>query len=96
MNILQQTLKEMNHSFSSNEFSKKAQKNGLSKQEINSGAISYFLHSNAVQGNTRRRWRKHDGLTSDKNTSDKIMDAIYFLKSHGYKVFKPVSDWIEI
>ena len=96
MEILKKTLSEMNFTFSSNEFSKKAQKNGLSKQEVNNGVIALFLHRNAVQGETRRMWRKHNGLTSDKQKSDKIMEAIDLLKSNGYKILKPVSDWVEL
>ncbi|HRH85043.1 MAG TPA: hypothetical protein PK210_12465 [Bacteroidia bacterium] len=96
MEILKKTLSEMNFTFSSNEFSKKAKKNGLSKREIDNGVIALFLHRNAVQGETRRMWRKHNGLTSDKHKSDKIMDAIDLLKTNGYKILKPVSDWIEL
>jgi hypothetical protein len=50
MEILKKTLSEMNFTFSSNEFSKRAQKNGLSKKEVNYGVIALFLHRNAVQG----------------------------------------------
>jgi len=96
MDILKKTLDEMNYSFSSNEFSKKARKNGLSKREVDNGVIALFLHRNAIQGETRRMWRKHNGLKSDKDKSDKIMEAIDLLKSNGYKILKPVSDWIEI
>ena len=96
MDILKKTLDEMNFSFSSNEFCKKARKNGLSKREVDNGVIAFFLHKNAVQGYTRRMWRKHNGLTSDKKLSDKIMEAIDLLKSNGYKVLKPVTDWIDV
>jgi hypothetical protein len=96
MEILKKTLGEMNFSFSSNEFSKKARKNGLSKQEIDNGVIALFLHRNAVQGETRRMWRKHNGLTSDKKLQDKIMEAIDLLKENGYKIMKPVTDWIDV
>jgi hypothetical protein len=96
MEILKKTLSEMSSTFSSNEFSKQAQKNGLSKREINNGVIASFLHRNAVQLETRRMWRKKDGLSSEKEKSDKIKEAIDLLKSNGYKVLKPVIDWVEI
>lgn len=97
MDILKKTLDEMKFYFSSNEFSKKARKNGLSKQQVNNGAIAFFLHRNAVQGETRRMWRKHNkGLTPNYELSDKIMEAIDLLKANGYKIMKPVSDWIEV
>lgn len=96
MDILKKTLEEMNFSFSSNEFSKKAQKNGLSKQDINNGAIALFLHRNAVQGETKRMWRKRNGLTGFKEKSDSIMEAIDLLKSNGYTILKQITDWIEV
>lgn len=86
----------MSSTFSSNEFSKQAQKNGLSKKEINNGAIALFLHQNAVQLETRRMWRKRSDLTSDNQKSDRIKEAIDLLKSNGYKILKPVTDWVEI
>jgi len=94
MNILKKTLSEMNFTFSSNEFSKQAKKNGLSQQEINNGAIALFLHRNSVQGETKRMWRKGNSITSHNPKTDKITEAINLLKSHGYKILKPVSDWI--
>jgi hypothetical protein len=96
MEILKKTLSEMNFSFSSNEFSKRAKKNGLSKMEIANGAIAMFLHRNAVQGETRRMWRKHNGILLETPKTDQIMEAIALLKSQGYKVLKPVSDWVEL
>ena len=96
MDILNKTLSEMKFTFSSNEFSKKAKKNGLSKQEVNNGVIALFLHRNAVQADTRRMWRKHNEITSDKHKSDEIMRAIDLLKANGYRILKPVSDWMEL
>jgi hypothetical protein len=96
MDILNKTLSEMNFTFSSNEFSKKAKKNGLSQQEINNGAIALFLHRNSVQGETKRMWRKGNGITSHNLNPDKITAAINLLKSHGYKILKPISDWVEL
>jgi len=96
MDILQKTLDEMEFSFSSNQFSKKARKNGLSKQEISNGIIAIFLHRNAIQGNTRRMWRKSNTLDSPKKIEDKIAEAIDLLKSSGYKILKPINEWIEL
>lgn len=89
--ILKKTFGEMKSVFSSNEFSKKAKKNGLSEKEIANGAIALFLHRNAIQMESRRMWKKHNGV----NLND-LSDAIQLLKSHGYKVMKPVNDWVEV
>lgn len=94
--ILKKTLDEMNFKFSSNEFSTNAKKNGLAKYEINNGVIADYLHKNAVQLKTRRTWSKKNRIVSDKKTSDKIMDAIDLLKENGYKILKPVTDWIDV
>lgn len=89
--ILKKTLAEMKSVFSSNEFSKKAKKNGLSEKEIANGVIALFLHQNAIQMDSRRMWKKYNGV----NLND-LSDAIQLLKSHGYKVMKPVNDWVEV
>ncbi len=96
MEILQKTLGQMRVSFSSNEFSKKARKNGLTDFEVANGVIATFLHRNAIQGETRRTWSKRINLTPNKSNSDKLMDAITLLKDNGYRVLKPVSEWQEV
>ena len=96
MDILNKTLSEMNFTFSSNEFSKKDQKNGLSQMEVDNGIIAFFLHRNAVQLGTTRMWRKKNVVSSDKQKSDEITIAIDLLKSKGYKISKPVTEWVEL
>jgi len=98
MEILKKTLDQMGSTFSSNEFSKRAQRNGLTKHEINNGVISLFLHRNAIQGHTRRMWRKEKAINIDRQkVEDTSIDyAIKLLKSKGFKVLKPVSDWVEL
>lgn len=97
MDILLKTLNEMNFTFSSNEFAKKARKNGLTKQEVDNGAVASFLHRNALNAGSKRMWRKA-ALIPPTNDSkvDKINEAINLLKSKGYKIMKPVSEWIEL
>jgi hypothetical protein len=94
--ILFKTLNEMTFIFSSNSFSNRAKKNGLTKQQINNGAISHFLHLNAIRDGSRRMWKKKNYLTDQQPISEKIKEAIELLKSHGYKIMKPINDWIEI
>lgn len=92
MKNLEKTLSQMGNYFSSNEFSEQARDNGVSERQIKNGAIATFLHENAVQCETRRMWRKK---TINKSEY-RITEAIELLKSHGYKVLKPVSEWVEL
>jgi hypothetical protein len=102
MDILKKTLDEMYVSFSSNEFSKQAKRNGLSQQEVNNGAIAHFLSRNCFRGNSRRLWRKNPTTTTasitiaEKHKNDSVADAISLLKSKGYRIMKPTTDWIEL
>jgi hypothetical protein len=102
MDILKKTLDEMYVSFSSNEFSKQAKRNGLSQQEVNNGAIAHFLNRNCFRGSSRRLWRKNPAtITStitveEKSKFDNISAAIALLKSKGYRIMKPTTDWIEL
>jgi len=89
--ILKKTLAEMKSVFSSNEFSKKAKKNGLSEKEIANGAIALFLHQNAIQMDSRRMWKKDNNVQSNN-----LLEAIALVKSHGYKVLKCVHEWVEV
>ena len=101
METLKKTLEQMSSTFSSNEFSKKAKKNGVLRKEINNGVLALFLHRNAIQGDTRRMWTKknvvaENNVVSKKVSSDKISEAIELLKNNGYRILKPVSDWVEL
>jgi hypothetical protein len=95
--ILHKTLSEMNYVFSSNEFSKLARNYGISNHLVHSGVLSSFLHRNAKQMESRRMWTKLNGQKDYKQEStDKISDAISLLKQNGYKIMKPINDWIEL
>lgn len=95
MTILNQTLDQMPLVFSSNYFSIKAQKNGLDKYLINQGVIAQFLEKNCIRLG-RRRWQKKPTKVTDVTPSDKLAEAIRLVKSYGYKVLKPVNEWVEL
>jgi hypothetical protein len=95
--ILHKTLSEMNYVFSSNEFSKLARHYGISNHLVHRGVLASFLHRNARQMESRRMWTKLDGQIHHKEQStDKLSDAISLLKQNGYKIMKPINDWIEL
>ncbi len=94
MNPLTRTLEEMPFVFSSNAFAKKAQRNGVSKAEINNGVLPNFLHKHATQLNSRRMRQKK--TTAIRHDVTNILEAIELLKKNNYKVMKQVTDWIEV
>jgi hypothetical protein len=95
--ILEKTFKEMSYVFSSNEFSKLARHYGISNHLVHRGVLSSFLHCNARQMESRRMWTKLNGQIPYKEQStDKLSDAISLLKQNGYKIMKPINDWIEL
>lgn len=96
MEELAKTLGQMGTVFSSNQFSAKAIRNGIIQQQVNNGVLSAFLHENCIQLSTKRMWRKK---TDDKNVvvfSSKTEEAISLLKSKGYKIMKPINEYVEV
>jgi uncharacterized protein YnzC (UPF0291/DUF896 family) len=98
MEKLIKTLEQMDVVFSSNEFAKQAKKNGLTQREIEMGSVRNFLIQHAHRKDSKRMWEKKFRSYVQPIISDAITesDAIELLKSKGYKVMKPVSEWIEI
>lgn len=95
--LLEKTLNEMDVYFTSNEFSRVAKINGITQEQIDNGILADFLHKNAIQlSNSNRRWVKKDKRTLKPDYKDKLEDAINFLKEKGYKVMKPVTDFVEV
>ena len=86
-------LKNMNKNFSSDEFLKEAQRIGfkiINHKEI--AEARNFLNSEAVL-NGRRSWVK---LPEMKTEEIRTSECIEYLKSLGYKIMKPISDYVEI
>lgn len=94
--ILIKTLSQMNKVFTSNEFSAKAKRNGVTQKQINSGILSAFLHNHAQQLETRRTWLKNQITEYSSPQKDEIKESINLLKKHGYKVYKPTTTFEEI
>lgn len=95
MTILKQTLDQMPMIFSSNIYSIAAQKNGLDKYLINQGIIVTFLSKNCKRV-SKRIWEKKPTNTSEITDAEKLAEAIKLVKSFGYKVMKPVNEWVEL
>ena len=108
MDLLNKTLIEMREVFSSNEFSYRAKKNGLSVREVAAGVCGHFLHRNAIQLDTRRKWKKKNMEENlhvinrlavpapEFDIKDEVSGAINLLKNLGYKILKPQTKWDEV
>jgi hypothetical protein len=92
--ILSKSLEQMPDFFSSNQFADAAIRQNYPKIAITKGMLGSFLHKHATQSNTSKRmWHKRGNSHQQFNDIDA---AIALLKSHGYRILKPVSDWQEI
>ena len=90
--ILEKTMNEMPNSFTSNEFNKRAIKNGYPARSLRKKGLASFIRKyadNAYDGS--KTWVK-------KPTEEFVMtdeEMVKHLKNKGYKIWKPVTDWIE-
>jgi hypothetical protein len=92
--ILSKSLEKMPDFFSSNQFADAAIRLNYPKIAITKGMLGSYLHKHATQSNTSKRmWHKRGNYQQQFNDIDA---AISLLKSQGYKIMKPVSDWQEI
>ena len=109
MMILEQTIKEMPHSFTSNEFNKRAVKNGYPSRSLKKKGLSNFLRKyadNAYHGS--KTWVKKDATRLSMTNEEMIdhlksegynimtdQEMVEYLKSKGLKIMKPVNEWVE-
>ena len=107
--ILEKTMQEMSNVFTSHEFNKRAVKNGYPARILKGKGLANFIRKYADNFSWgSRTWIKREGASSPNEVSEtrikrrctslpinEIDAAIEFLKSKGYKVMKPVSEWEE-
>ncbi|MAG87322.1 MAG: hypothetical protein CMB97_08140 [Flavobacteriaceae bacterium] len=90
--ILEKTMNEMPNSFTSNEFNKRAVKNGYPAKSLKRKGLASFIRKyadNAYEGS--KTWVK-------RNKTNRLMsdeEMIEHLKNKGYKIMKPVNEWVE-
>lgn len=92
--ILEEAFELMPNEFTSRQFSKAATRRGLNKKLTRSGILAVFLHEVALQTYSNKQWIKK--LKNQVNENNKITDAIALLKSNGYKIMKPVTNFEEV
>lgn len=99
MKILEKTMEQMPNSFTSNEFNKKAISNGYSKTLLQRKGLSTFIRKyadNAYEGSKTWVKRSAKEKKEDRQYSFATFDEIIsFLKSKGYKIMRPVNEWVE-
>jgi len=103
--ILEKTMEQMDNIFTSSQFNRKAIKNGYPPQLIKHKGLSKFISQYATnEQEYSKTWEKIID-TREKalsNISNELAPQIFndaqmitYLKSKGYKIMKPQSDWIE-
>lgn len=93
MLILEKTMKEMPNEFTSNEFNKRAVKNGYPLRSLKKKGLSSFIRKyadNFYAGS--KTWVKYRIENNNKMNDEQM---IKHLKSKGYKIMKPVNEWVE-
>ena len=99
MLILEKTMNEMPNSFTSNEFNKRAVKNGYPAKNLKRKGLSSFIRKyadNAYYGSKTWVKRRAKVKKEDRQYSFETFDEIIsFLKSKGYKIMRPVNEWVE-
>ena len=97
--ILNNTLNQMDNVFTSNLFAKVAEKNGITRKEIEYDCIAQFLKQKCKRFESNRKWVKKS-FNKEKNSGTKeliksdediINEAIEILKINGYRILKPLS-----
>ena len=88
MEELFKALDEMPNKFSSSEFCSKAREFGITTRQIQDAVCSKFLKQNAIHVEKR---------TYIKIESETYLErCIDYIKSEGYKVLKPVTEYKEL
>lgn len=100
LEILEKTMREMPDIFTSNNFSKIASLNGYPTHLLGNKGLGWFIKRYAYnEDKYSKTWTKKTfrGFHKKDPPPDLITDAemIIHLKSKGYKIMKPVNEWIE-
>ena len=91
MDLFEKTLNQMPFEFTSNQFMKQAKKNGLYIRRL-AEVIKPYAENKYPASKTYVKKQKYH-LTNTKLTEQQMINA---LKEKGYRIMKPVNDWVEI
>ena len=102
--IVEKTIREMNPEFTSFEFCQRAVENGFSKEYVRSQGMSKYIREHAKQNKPNGRvWTKkekgkiivEENLFSPSISERDVQKMINTLKLKGYKIQKPVTEFVE-
>lgn len=102
--IIEKTFREMDHTFTSSEFCQRAIVNGFSKEYVRAQGMSKFIRQLATQNRPKGRvWTKkekakvivEENLFAPEVSENNVQAMIRSLKLKGYKIQKPVTEFVE-
>lgn len=99
MEIYKRVLSTMPQMFSTNEYKKRLRKLAESPRDVNSGRHVAFIKAECDRISNRMYVKRpKEQLTLEPVSKPVITEdmAVELLKSLGYKLLKPVKDWVEI
>lgn len=99
MEIYQRVLKTMPQIFSTNEYLESLKKTATSPADVNRSKYLSFIKKECRKVSNRTYVKpKETQLTLEPVNQPVITEetAVEFLKNLGYKVLKPIKDWVEI
>ena len=99
--ILEKTATQMPKVFTSNEFNNRAIKNGFPAIKLKHCGLGSFISKFATNdARFSKTWTKKSVPTSYADFSSidtmTVEQMVNSLKKKGYKIMKPVQDWIEL
>lgn len=99
MEIYQRVLRTMPQIFSTNEYLESLKKTATSPADVNRSKYLSFIKKECRKVSNRTYVKpKETQLTLDPVNQPVITEetAVEFLKKLGYKILKPVNEWVEI
>jgi hypothetical protein len=100
MDVIKKTMDEMPKVFTSHEFNAKAIKNGYPEGLLQRKGLAKYIRKYADNGEEfSKTWtkipvQKETKLCEYISENDTEL-MIFYLKKKGYKIMKPVSEWVE-
>jgi hypothetical protein len=90
-------LEEMPKVFSTNQFIDQLRKIGVAERIIYNSNHIDFIQQNCIKL-SKRTYQKKSNMQYQENDNlkQRILDAINLLKSHGYKILKPITQYEEL
>jgi hypothetical protein len=96
---LKKTMREMPDVFTSNQFNSHAVKNGYPKTLLERKGLAHFISQHAFnEYKHSKTWTKNSASPQPITAKIQWMteeEMIEHLKMKGYKIMKPISEWME-